>query len=190
MVIQLILRVAIAYIIAAIIYMIFDSSRLKEKIVNYLYFNNREIYYFFYTNQIKFMLIFFAVIIFIAIYSFASKYVNNGYQIYQALDKVLDEKNEDINLPIEVNKFSDKIKKIKYDYTLSKSKEKEAVQKKNDLIMYMAHDLKTPLTSVIGYLTLLNDEKHISKKLQEKYIKIALDKSNRTCKKYLLLKIR
>ena len=179
MVIQLILRVAIAYIIAAIIYMIFDSSRLKEKIVNYLYFNNREIYYFFYTNQIKFMLIFFAVIIFIAIYSFASKYVNNGYQIYQALDKVLDEKNEDINLPIEVNKFSDKIKKIKYDYTLSKSKEKEAVQKKNDLIMYMAHDLKTPLTSVIGYLTLLNDEKHISKKLQEKYIKIALDKSNR-----------
>ena len=45
--------------------------------------------------------------------------------------------------------------------------------------MYMAHDLKTPLTSIIGYLTLLNDEKNISKELQEKYIKIALDKSLR-----------
>lgn len=56
---------------------------------------------------------------------------------------------------------------------------KEAEQKKNDLIMYMAHDLKTPLTSVIGYLTLLNEEKRISKDLQEKYMKIALDKSIR-----------
>ena len=43
----------------------------------------------------------------------------------------------------------------------------------------MAHDLKTPLTSIIGYLTLLNDEKNISKELQEKYLKIALDKSLR-----------
>ena len=45
--------------------------------------------------------------------------------------------------------------------------------------MYMAHDLKTPLTSIIGYLTLLSDEKEISRGLQEKYIKIALDKSLR-----------
>ncbi len=29
--------------------------------------------------------------------------------------------------------------------------------------MYMAHDLKTPLTSVIGYLSLLNEEQEISK---------------------------
>lgn len=43
----------------------------------------------------------------------------------------------------------------------------------------MAHDLKTPLTSVIGYLSLLNEEKEISKELQEKYIKIALNKSLR-----------
>ena len=40
-------------------------------------------------------------------------------------------------------------------------------------------NLKTPLTSIIGYLTLLSDEKDISKKSQEKYIKIALDKALR-----------
>ena len=45
--------------------------------------------------------------------------------------------------------------------------------------MYMAHDLKTPLTSIIGYLTLLSDEKDISKQSQQKYIKIALDKALR-----------
>ena len=53
------------------------------------------------------------------------------------------------------------------------------MQKKNDLIMYMAHDLKTPLTSIIGYLTLLTDEKEIPKNLQEKYLNIALKKALR-----------
>lgn len=56
---------------------------------------------------------------------------------------------------------------------------KETLQKKNDLIMYMAHDLKTPLTSIIGYLTLLTDEKEISENLQKKYMDIALKKSLR-----------
>ena len=29
---------------------------------------------------------------------------------------------------------------------------KQEAQRKNDLITYLAHDLKTPLTSVMGYL--------------------------------------
>lgn len=54
---------------------------------------------------------------------------------------------------------------------------KEAEQRKNDLVVYLAHDLKTPLTSVIGYLTLLHDEGQISEELREKYLSIALDKA-------------
>lgn len=56
---------------------------------------------------------------------------------------------------------------------------KEAEQRKNDLIVYLAHDLKTPLTSVIGYLSLLRDEQGISEQLREKYTGIALDKAMR-----------
>lgn len=56
---------------------------------------------------------------------------------------------------------------------------KEAEQRKNDLIVYLAHDLKTPLTSVVGYLTLLRDEPNMSPKLQEKYTEIALNKAQR-----------
>lgn len=56
---------------------------------------------------------------------------------------------------------------------------KEASKRKNDLLMYMAHDLKTPLTSVIGYLNLLHDEKEISGELQDKYTEIALQKAHR-----------
>ena len=52
---------------------------------------------------------------------------------------------------------------------------KEAEQKKNDLIVYLAHDLKTPLTSVIGYLSLLRDEPQISEQLRQRYTGIALN---------------
>ena len=45
--------------------------------------------------------------------------------------------------------------------------------------MYLAHDLKTPLASVIGYLNLLRDEKGISNELREKYISISLEKAER-----------
>lgn len=56
---------------------------------------------------------------------------------------------------------------------------KEAEQRKNDLVVYLAHDLKTPLTSVIGYLTLLADETQISPELRAKYTDIALTKALR-----------
>lgn len=55
----------------------------------------------------------------------------------------------------------------------------EAEQRKNDLIVYLAHDLKTPLTSVIGYLNLLQDEPQISQELRARYTGIALDKAER-----------
>ena len=56
---------------------------------------------------------------------------------------------------------------------------KDAEQRKNDLVVYLAHDLKTPLTSVIGYLTLLRDEPQISPELRARYTGIALDKAER-----------
>lgn len=56
---------------------------------------------------------------------------------------------------------------------------REAEQRKNDLIVYLAHDLKTPLTSVIGYLTLLQDEPELSPKLRARYAGIALEKAMR-----------
>lgn len=56
---------------------------------------------------------------------------------------------------------------------------REAEQRKNDMIVYLAHDLKTPLTSVIGYLTLLRDEPEISEESRSKYTAVALDRAQR-----------
>lgn len=52
-------------------------------------------------------------------------------------------------------------------------------QRKNDLITYLAHDLKTPLASVIGYLSLLDESTTLPKPYRLKYTRIALDKAYR-----------
>lgn len=56
---------------------------------------------------------------------------------------------------------------------------KEAEQRKNDLVVYLAHDLKTPLTSVIGYLSLLRDEPDLPAGTRARYTGVALDKAER-----------
>ena len=56
---------------------------------------------------------------------------------------------------------------------------KQEAQRKNDLITYLAHDLKTPLTSVLGYLSLLDEAPDMPEAQKEKYTHIALEKAER-----------
>lgn len=56
---------------------------------------------------------------------------------------------------------------------------REEALRKNDLITYLAHDLKTPLTSIIGYLSLLDEIPEMPEKQRTKYTKITLDKAQR-----------
>lgn len=71
------------------------------------------------------------------------------------------------------------LRQIQLDTKANAQAAREAEQRKNDMIMYMAHDLKTPLTSVIGYLSLVHDEKDLPRQVQEKYVGIALKKAVR-----------
>ena len=169
------LRIVVYYIIAIIFYVVV----LDWFLGNFLGKLNYELYYWCVNSKEVIFVLYMIVILVVALYRFFSKKVDNIEKLYKSLNSILNEDNQNIELPNEMTKFSEKLNKIKYEYILSTKRAKEAEQKKNDLIMYMAHDLKTPLTSVIGYLSLLNEEKEISKELQNKYMKIALDKSLR-----------
>ena len=56
--------------------------------------------------------------------------------------------------------------------------ERSTENKKNELITNVAHDLRTPLTSIIGYLDIVSN-KELPADVREKYIGIAYSKSKR-----------
>lgn len=68
---------------------------------------------------------------------------------------------------------------IKMAVLLSQQAVKEAENKKDELVMYLAHDIRTPLTSIIGYLSLLDEAPDMPAEQKEKYTGIALKKSMR-----------
>ena len=84
-----------------------------------------------------------------------------------------------IELPDELNDVQNELNLAREQALRNIDTANDAVRRKNDLIMYLAHDLKTPLASVIGYLNLLRDESQISEELREKYLSISLSKAER-----------
>lgn len=55
--------------------------------------------------------------------------------------------------------------------------ERRIEKQKNELITNVSHDLRTPLTSIMGYLRLLREERYDTKEQSDEYLKIAFTKS-------------
>ncbi len=100
-------------------------------------------------------------------------------QMGRLLGEDTEEKAGEISLSPELIAIERKMNQLKYRMEKQKSDMLLSEKRKNDLIMYLAHDLKTPLASVIGYLNLLRDEGEISGELREKYLDISLGKAER-----------
>lgn len=81
--------------------------------------------------------------------------------------------------PKEYAEISVQMSEIKAIMQRNEQMLKEEASRKNDLIAYLAHDLKTPLTSVIGYLTLLDEAQDMPTEQKTKYVNIALSKARR-----------
>lgn len=56
---------------------------------------------------------------------------------------------------------------------------RDEARRKDDLVTYLAHDLKTPLASVVGYLSLLEEAPDLPQDLRARFTGIALDKAHR-----------
>ncbi len=91
----------------------------------------------------------------------------------------------DLNTRVEVvgdDEFSSmaaNLNKMAEDIRRLMDKERESERTKNELITNVAHDLRTPLTSIIGYLELLSGQVVLPPEMQKKYIDIAYSKAKR-----------
>ncbi len=174
-----IIKILTYSIIVIILVVIFIDVIFNDDIAEKIYTLNDSFYYFCVANKAIIMSIMFTVIFFVTTFLVVRNSNNYMLEMINSMDKILKEPEKDIKLSNGLVLLEGKLNKIRIDLIKNKNIAKEEEQKKNDLIMYMAHDLKTPLTSIIGYLTLLTQEKEISPKLQQKYMKIALNKSFR-----------
>lgn len=98
--------------------------------------------------------------------------------IDQGIDALLQE-NAVISLPPELLPLERKLNLVKQTLLQRTLASHEAEQRKNDLVMYLAHDLKTPLTSIIGYLSLLTEAPDMPLEQRAKYMNITLAKARR-----------
>ncbi|MDR3599354.1 MAG: HAMP domain-containing sensor histidine kinase [Desulfosporosinus sp.] len=100
-------------------------------------------------------------------------------EISAGMDKLAEESNAEITLSPELDFMENKLNRIKNNLEKQKKAALDAEQRKNDLVVYLAHDIKTPLTSVIGYLSLLDEAPDMPPEQKAKYVGITLEKAYR-----------
>lgn len=129
------------------------------------------------------------VYVFIGIFIFAMTFMllqDKSTKYIQQISEAMQNISEgDLNTTVEVvgdDEFSSmaaNLNRMVEEIRELMDKEREAEQSKNELITNVAHDLRTPLTSIIGYLELLSEKTTIPQEMQKKYIDIAYIKAKR-----------
>ncbi|WP_427846161.1 vancomycin resistance histidine kinase VanS [Desulfitobacterium dichloroeliminans] len=127
------------------------------------------------------MILFLVILIFLVILfrfsvSWFTKYFD---EISSGMDKLTEGSAADITLAPELDFMEKKLNQIKDNLEKQQKAALEAEQRKNDLVVYLAHDIKTPLTSVIGYLSLLDEAPDMPSEQKAKYVGITLEKAYR-----------
>lgn len=144
------------------------------------YVTANKIYRYVLRNNINLVFAVAIALLFLVIFRiYLNRFTRYFLEINDGMDALLKEDTEAISLSPELTAIEKKMNTVKHTLEKQKLDMRMAEQRKNDLLMYLAHDLKTPLASVIGYLNLLRDEGEISEELRTKYLSISLDKAER-----------
>ncbi len=127
------------------------------------------------TIMVATIVVFFVVLVRVALTWF-TKYFD---EIVAGVDQLADETHSRIAMSPELGFVEEKLNQVKDSLARRTRDAQEAEQRKNDLVVYLAHDIKTPLTSVIGYLNLIDETPDMPEEQKTKYVHITLDKALR-----------
>lgn len=130
-------------------------------------------------NKDFFLVIGFLCLFSLFFYAALSKMVKYLNQVETGIDNIVLDSADSIHMITELKPIETRLNEIKQ---ILKKQEQEVIEgekKKNDLIVFLAHDLKTPLTSIVAYLTMLDSYQDMPEEERQRYTDIALEKSIR-----------
>nr|WP_243158165.1 ATP-binding protein [Aminipila terrae] len=121
-----------------------------------------------------------SIIFFIILFRFSLSWFTRYFdEIVEGVDKLAREEQNPIVMCPELGFMQEKLNQVKDELGKRENARMEAEKRKNDLVVYLAHDIKTPLTSVIGYLNLLEETLELPLSQKQKYVHITLEKAYR-----------
>ena len=120
-------------------------------------------------------LLLFALFLYIVLSS-VEKYL---VQVEDGIENIISDSTEPIVLITELKPIEEKLNQIKENLRRQERDAQEMEQKKNDMLLFLAHDLKTPLTSVVAYLTMLEEHPEMPEEERARYTHISLEKAVR-----------
>lgn len=135
-------------------------------------------------SSITGLLVFFVVVGFVAgIVLIVRSGINRALRYFDLLltstAEVLSKQEGPIILPSELAPTALFLNSIKAENEQSERAAKTAEVRKNELVVYLAHDIKTPLTSIVGYLTMLDESPDLPIEVRARYTDITLTKAYR-----------
>jgi two-component system sensor histidine kinase VanS len=139
-------------------------------------------YLYHYIFRENFVIIFFgaSAVVFLILLRFSlNRFTRYFDLINSGIDALIDGNGNEITLMPEMAAIEKKLNTVRLTLEQRALDVRLAEQRKNDLVMYIAHDIRTPLTSVIGYLSLLDETPGMPDGQRTNYVHIALDKAYR-----------
>lgn len=138
------------------------------------------IYHLYFRGYKEVFLIIAIVVVFIFLLWYLFRWITRYFrEINQGIESLLLDDKQKIHLSPEMSVLEQKLNTVKWTLEKRKAETELAERRKNDLVMYLAHDIRTPLTSVIGYLNLLEEEPDMPIAQRAKYVHITLSKAYR-----------
>lgn len=138
------------------------------------------LYRFYVRNNIDTVMMVTIILFFVVLFRFSLSWFTRYFdEIVAGIDRLAEESQDQISMSPELSFIEERLNQVK-DRLKKRAREvQEAEQRKNDLVVYLAHDIKTPLTSVIGYLSLMDETPDMPTEMTAKYVHITLNKANR-----------
>ena len=115
----------------------------------------------------------------VILYRFMLRPLEDLEDVAEAARELAHPSEEPIILSNGLEAVQDDLNQVREQALESRKAAETAEKQKDDLLVYLAHDLRTPLTSIIGYLRFIEDEPELPRELTVKYAGIAREKTER-----------